>query len=307
MEAGPKGGDPGDTIFVVLPTHCDPLSSRTVHTIFSRAARPELVRVGVCEVRHPSDEGCVRGYLTLARDMDEPLFERNIRVLRASPARTPGPMASRRAAFDTFYGGERYVLCIDGHTNLVPNWDIRAIAMLKACNPRLFTSLQKRRHNHDCILTSPLADTENYGTEVFEEGVMSVYPFLDRFQKIEEEEVQQGGQVQQGQTRKGKKKKRTKTKQKNKKRRGMPMWGAAPFLHPPHVPVPALAWSSRFSFSRADVFRKVPFDERVPGLSSNVSSSRRPTGTGRATSRRAPRTRARTGCARARRRNKRCR
>ena len=114
-----------ETIFVSVGAYRDRDCAATIKEIFSKAARPQRITVGLCEQNmsdHPEEE-CY-----------DPSYEwsQNIRLVNSSYKAAKGPTYSR-AICSKLYDGETYFMQIDSHNVFAPGWDELCIEDLKKC------------------------------------------------------------------------------------------------------------------------------------------------------------------------------
>lgn len=257
-----------ETIFVCVPAYRETDAADTVADLFAKARCPFRVFVGVCSQIDPRrDPTFVSEYQSSAKRINPflgPLMD-NVRVFEMDHRSAKGPNVARAYAERELYRNEKYYLIIDAHTRMAQDWDVLCIDNLNKCPGDL------------PVLTCPAGDTEqdpdyralskyHFGSEtgrlvpgrnrLTEEGTKNALakegtrlavgthpdsgpfprdclPSFSRFLAF----VPGGPEViQEGRTMASK----------------------------PEVPVPALFWSSSFSFARAkDFIGKVPHD---PGL-----------------------------------------
>ena len=113
------------SIFVSVASYRDSECSKTIHELFSKAAYPERVFVGVCE-QNSSDPN-----ETCSGDHD-PRFDKQIRTIRVPHTEAKGPCVARYAC-STLFGSEDYYMQIDSHTIMTKNWDEKAVNEILAC------------------------------------------------------------------------------------------------------------------------------------------------------------------------------
>ena len=116
------------TIFVSIASYRDPEAPHTLHSLFSRAADPSRVVVGVCfQCDETEDADCM--------DLSglEPAWRANVRVLRMPWKAAKGPVWARHQIQSQLFDDEDYFLQIDSHTRFAQGWDERLIRMLSRC------------------------------------------------------------------------------------------------------------------------------------------------------------------------------
>lgn len=131
--------DEEETIFVSIASYRDADCLNTLRSLFSQAARPGRVFVGVCEQNGPA-----------AAEVCLPVeFEWHDQVRRVSvPSREAKGPTYARYLCSTLYRGETYFLQLDSHMRFEKGWDDRAIAMLRAC-PSTKPVLTHYPHDYD--------------------------------------------------------------------------------------------------------------------------------------------------------------
>jgi len=116
--------EPSTRIFVQIASYRDRECQWTVKDLFEKACHPERIFVGICWQTFP--------------DLDQDCFEvetrpGQVRVLHFHARDTNGVGWARQQA-QSLWQDEEYVLQIDSHTRFVPNWDVKALEMLAACD-----------------------------------------------------------------------------------------------------------------------------------------------------------------------------
>lgn len=120
-------GSGTETIFVSVASFRDTECSQTVSELFSKAAVPGRVFVGVCEQnKTQTTEGCV------ADDLPGDYRRNNVRVLTLPHTAARGPTYARYLC-STLYRGEEFFMQIDSHTKLARDWDMKLVDMLRRC------------------------------------------------------------------------------------------------------------------------------------------------------------------------------
>ena len=112
------------TIFVSIASYRDADCINTLHSLFSAAANPARVFVGVCEQNSPAAaETCLPA---------EFKWHDQVRRVSVPSKEAKGPTYARYLC-STLHRGERYFLQLDSHMRMVKGWDTAVIAMLRAC------------------------------------------------------------------------------------------------------------------------------------------------------------------------------
>ena len=117
-------GNDHDTIFVSIASYRDADCINTLHSLFSAAAQPARVFVGVCEQNSAAAaETCLPAE-----------FKWHDQVRRVSvPSREAKGPTYARYLCSTLHRGEKYFLQLDSHMRMVKGWDTALLAMLRAC------------------------------------------------------------------------------------------------------------------------------------------------------------------------------
>lgn len=111
------------TIFVAIPSYRDPECQWTVRDLYSRAAHPERVYVGIAWQFAPeTDDHC---FLVNTRPAQ-------VRTHLVAAEKTQG-MCWARALAHTLWQGEDFVLQIDSHTRFHNGWDEMLLAEWRRC------------------------------------------------------------------------------------------------------------------------------------------------------------------------------
>ncbi len=115
-----------DTIFVSVAAFRDVLCGQTVEELFSRAAFPQRIFVGIVQQIYPgTDEPCHSPILTNCTNRSFCPMD-NIRWRRVLPHEATGPPFGRYVA-GLMYQDEKYFMMIDSHSRLLPNWDVTVL------------------------------------------------------------------------------------------------------------------------------------------------------------------------------------
>lgn len=131
-DAAAQEEDAEDTIFVSVAAYRDPECQHTLHSLFSAARHPERVFVGlVWQGDGRDDDARCLG----ARPLP-PRWAQQVRTLRMDHREAAGPCWARHLA-QALWQGERFLLQIDSHMRLRPNWDAYLIRTLTGggCGP----------------------------------------------------------------------------------------------------------------------------------------------------------------------------
>lgn len=122
--------NPTDTIFVSIPCYEDSAECvRTICDMFTKAACPQRVFVGICEqiTLEPADGVAILPFLNQydreARLQGSTIYSSNIRVITVDVKEARGPMYARGIIERTMYRNEKYFMTIDSHMRFVSGWD----------------------------------------------------------------------------------------------------------------------------------------------------------------------------------------
>ncbi|MGE3277090.1 MAG: GlcNAc-transferase family protein [Vicinamibacterales bacterium] len=117
---------PRGRIFVQIASYRDPECQWTIRDLFSRAARPDDITVGVCWQYEPRfDEACFR----IRTRPDQ------VRVVDVHMREARG-LGWARHLTEQLWQGEDYVLQVDAHMRFADGWDDLLLEELAACNSR---------------------------------------------------------------------------------------------------------------------------------------------------------------------------
>ena len=112
------------TIFVSIPSYRDPECQYTIQNLFQAATFPERIFVGVCmQYDRVADTNCF---------VLPPQRPNQIRMLHMDHRDAKGPCYARFMV-EKLYNQEDFVLQIDSHMRLRPNWDTFLIDRLNSC------------------------------------------------------------------------------------------------------------------------------------------------------------------------------
>jgi len=112
-------------VFVSIASYLDPMLFFTLEDALAKAARPELVRVGVVD-QHVEDQRAAIAALPHARQ---------VRYVHLHPQDTLGVCWARSIGF-SLYDGEDFVLQVDSHTLFEPGWDDQLRALHRQLRAR---------------------------------------------------------------------------------------------------------------------------------------------------------------------------
>lgn len=116
-----------NTIFVQIAAFRDPEFVPTLHSLISRAAHPERIRVGaVLQYDWKADKDCFKDSYPLSLNIDEIKID----------AVNSGGVCWARNLCQTLYQGEDFTLQLDSHMRFVPNWDVKLLEMWRSLKNR---------------------------------------------------------------------------------------------------------------------------------------------------------------------------
>ena len=100
------------TIFISIASYLDPMLFFTLNDAVAKAARPELLSLGVVD-QHVEHQRAAIAALP---------FARRVRYVHLDPRDTLGVSWARSTAF-SLYDGEAFLLQVDSHTLFEPGWE----------------------------------------------------------------------------------------------------------------------------------------------------------------------------------------
>lgn len=117
--------DPNETIFVSLASYRDKKCPTTINSLYSNAARPYNIYVGLCQQNDGSkDIDCA------VNNVVDQRYRNNIRTIRLNYFDAKGPTWARYLC-STLLQDETYYFQIDSHCLFSKDWDIKLIDMIK--------------------------------------------------------------------------------------------------------------------------------------------------------------------------------
>ncbi len=112
------------TIFVSIPSYRDPECQYTIQNLFQTATFPDRIFIGVCmQYDRIADENCF---------VLPPQRPNQVRMMHIDHRDAKGPSYARFMV-EKLYNNEDYILQIDSHMRLRPNWDTFLIEKLNQC------------------------------------------------------------------------------------------------------------------------------------------------------------------------------
>jgi len=211
---------PSETIFVSVASFRDPECVQTLYSLFSHAASPTRIWVGLLDQSFDNDTNILQEYSELTKKNGTYDYSNQIRRYPLLPSKSKGHIVCRYLIDKFLFRNEKYHLTIDSHTLFTKNWDL---ALVKELNQLIGP------HCLDPILTmqpptytvTSRGDVETYNQEP---GY-----FMSCLDKI-------------------------------KKGYYLPGIKSDSLLHVPDTPLPTTLWSGAFSFTRSRTIKKVEYD-----------------------------------------------
>jgi [Skp1-protein]-hydroxyproline N-acetylglucosaminyltransferase len=199
------------TIFVSIPSYRDPECQYTIQNIFETATYPERVFIGVCmQYDRITDTNCF---------ILPPKRPNQVRMIHMDHRDAKGPSYARYM-IEKLYKKEDYILQVDSHMRLRPNWDMFLIDHLHKC-PSSKPIITAYPLGYTLPNNIPVNESTNgtllCASHFDEDGILRI------------------------------KGKRFHAKDDNKGKSENEL-------------VPSLFWASGFSFSRGYVYNEVPYD-----------------------------------------------
>jgi hypothetical protein len=114
-----------DTIFVSVAAYRDKNCPRTLESLYTNAAHPENIIVGLCQQNMPNDVDCA------INDQVPEKYRSQIRTIRVLHYDAQGPTWARYLC-STLLHNEKYYLQIDSHCLFSKDWDVKLVGMIKA-------------------------------------------------------------------------------------------------------------------------------------------------------------------------------
>jgi hypothetical protein len=111
-----------ETVFVSIASYRDADCSATIKSLFENAKHPSRVFVGVCEQNAEDSETCECGP-----------WKQQVRKVSIPHGEAKGPTFARYLC-STLFAGETFFCQMDSHMRCTPDWDERAIGMMKTCH-----------------------------------------------------------------------------------------------------------------------------------------------------------------------------
>ena len=112
-----------ETIFISIASYRDAYCTKTLDSIYSTAANPKNVYVGLCTQNNVEDEDCI------LKNDELKLYQPNIATIRLKSHEAKGPTWARYLCA-TLFNNQDYFLQIDSHTLFEKDWDTILINMI---------------------------------------------------------------------------------------------------------------------------------------------------------------------------------
>jgi hypothetical protein len=229
VPVGRGGGERLDTIFVAIASYRDYQCSRTVESIFARAARPERVRVAVVDqVRVGIDGQCSvppGGTCDSNPDQAACVYKDRIDYLTVDASLSVGPVFARHLGH-RMYRGEYFAMQTDAHVEFVKGWDDEIVDQWRSAK------------NEMAILTAYVSGTEDHINVETGERTSKSRPIMCM---SDFEGGGEGRHLRHGQQPEG-----------------------DPHIH--DMPTIEPFWAAGFSFGRGHFVVNVPYDQHLPWI-----------------------------------------
>ncbi len=224
-----RGRERLDTIFVAIASYRDYQCSRTVESIFARAARPERVRVAVVDqVRVGIDGPCSvppGGACDSNPDQAACVHKDRIDYLTVDASLSVGPVFARHLGH-RMYRGEYFAMQTDAHVEFVKGWDDEIVDQWRSAK------------NEMAILTAYVSGTEGHINVETGERTSKSRPIMCM---SDFEGGGDGRHLRHGQQPEG-----------------------DPHIH--DMPTIEPFWAAGFSFGRGHFVVNVPYDQHLPWI-----------------------------------------
>lgn len=119
------------TLFLMIASFRDKLCPVTLYNLFTKAAYPERIRVGVVQQNAEDDVDCLEEYCRLQatkNSRSDCPFKANVRINRVDAKLAKGPTWGR-ALGSQMLEDEEFCMQTDAHMDFVPKWDVRMFEM----------------------------------------------------------------------------------------------------------------------------------------------------------------------------------
>jgi hypothetical protein len=121
------------SIYMTMSSYRDKLCPGTLFNLFSKAANPHRISVGVVQQNAPGDVDCLNRYCEMMKEQNKTdgpgcPFEQQVKMMRLGAEQARGPTWAR-ALGSTLMGQEEFCLQTDSHMDFVPDWDVKMIDM----------------------------------------------------------------------------------------------------------------------------------------------------------------------------------
>jgi hypothetical protein len=212
-----------ESIFVNLASYRDPECAQTLHSLFTNAACPTRIWVGLLDQRYAYEASPLEEYAKLTRRDGTYNYSNQIRRYTLSPNKSRGHIPARYLIDKFLCRNEKYHLTVDSHTMFAKNWD------LSMCNE--LDALISSDCPHPVLTMEPPLYTVTSRSQTTTLLQNEPGHFSSSCSKVP---LQRGYYL--------------------------PETRSTTLQHIPDAPVPNLFWSGAFSFTRTRTKRRVPFD-----------------------------------------------
>jgi len=218
-----KDISPSETIFVNLACYRDPECVQTLYSLFSTAANPTRVWVGLLDQSYDHDTNILEEYARLCKKRRTYNYSNQIRRYHLLPSKSRGHIVCRYLVDHFLFRSEKYHLTIDSHTLFVKYWDYHMCEELnKLISPQC---------PHPVLTMDP-----------------PTYHVTSR-SAVSDFNQEPGYYMS--------------CSDKPKKGYLLPSIVSESMQHVPDHPIPTCLWSGAMSFSRSASIRRVPFDPHL--------------------------------------------
>ena len=223
------------TLFVMIASFRDKLCPVTLYNMFSKAAHPDRLFVGVVQQNLENDVDCLAEYcrLSVGNSSKACPYSENIRMNRVNAKDAKGPTWAR-ALGSKMVGNEEFCMQTDSHMDFVPNWDLRMFEMWGMVQ------------NEYGILSTYVADSEQLPHNMNGGKGLNNLHEVPHLCMITFGGM--GGLVRN--------------------------WGTKCMRSMPHPKLTNMIWGAGLSFSKCHAERKAPYDPYTPGIFDGEEFSR---------------------------------
>lgn len=142
------------TIFIAISHYRDNRCGKTLFNLFTKAANPQRVHIGLVEQRKDDETVCIMDYCKLMSSNEKNCpYRKQIKSLFYSRLDARGPVYGRYLTH-SLMGDEEFCMQIDSHMDVVKNWDAEMLTMWAATN------------NEYAVLSTYVPDLASLGVNV---------------------------------------------------------------------------------------------------------------------------------------------